>query len=264
MAVRMIIDAHGHIGRLAERQFTLPEMSRYLDACDVGHVLVSNLDAASHHPGAVNLEEGPANDACLRACREDARLVPLYWVRLGQVDSNIRAFGGALDMEAFVGALFSPRLNGFPADDARLAPYLSVLAKLKKVAFFHTSRDELGRPLTVYTLAKRHPRVPFVLCDAGGDMPWAEALDVVGRARRRRGARLSICTGRATTKEVVDAVAAVGAERVLFGSDALYFGPRHADHCQSFLDQLRALLKPAAFAKVTGDNAASLFQLERV
>lgn len=257
----MIIDVHGHIGRLAERDFSLPEMKRYLNTCGVQHVLVSNLDAASHHPAAGNVEEAPANLASLHMRREDARFVPLYWVRLGQFDSNLRAFAGALDVEPFAGAAFAPLLNGFAADDPRLDAYLSVLAKIKKAAVFHSARDDAGRPERVHTLARRHPRVPVVLCDAGGDTHWNEALDVVGRAWERQDARLYLCSGRASAEDVLAAVNVIGDEAVVFGSDATCFGANHTDRCQTFLEQLQESLQQKAFAKVTGENATTLFRL---
>jgi predicted TIM-barrel fold metal-dependent hydrolase len=260
----VIIDVHGHIGRLAEREFSLTEMTQYLDSCAIGRALISNLDAASVPLGASNLEETPANVACLRMCREDGRLVPLYWVRLGQIDSHVRAFAGALEIEPFVGAAFSPALNGFAADDTRLDSYLSVLAKRKRVALFHTSRDELARPAAVYTLAKRHPRVPVVLCDAGGDIHWGEAIDVVSRAWQREDARLYLCCGRATADELLAAVKALGAQRVVYGSEAPRLGPRHAEHYQALLDRLQESLVPEQFAQVTGRNAAELFRLAEI
>ena len=109
----MIIDVHGHVGGLDARVFSLDQMARYLDACAVERVLVSSLDAVSHHPGARNLEETAANTSCLDACRQDGRLVPLYWVRLGHVDSNVHAFAGAIDIEPFAGAV------SFPHEDMR-------------------------------------------------------------------------------------------------------------------------------------------------
>jgi predicted TIM-barrel fold metal-dependent hydrolase len=260
----MIIDIHGHVGRLGERVFSLPHMKQYLDTCGVERMLVSNLDGAAHHPGAGNIEEAPSNAACLDVCRDDARLVPLYWVRLGQVDANIHAFAGALDIEPFAGAVFSPLLNGFAADDPRLDAYLSVLAKIKKVAVFLSSRDEPGRPARAYTLAKRHPQVAVLLCNTGGDTHWSEALDIVGRAWQREDARLYLCTGRATADDVLAAVGAVGAERVLFGSDAPCLGERHAERCRSFLEQLKTALPTDAFANVVGENAARLFRLVEV
>ena len=255
---------HGHVGRLGERVFSLAHMELYLDACGVQHMLVSNLDAATHHPGGADVEEAPANIACLEACRDDSRLVPLYWVRLGRVDANIHAFAGALDVEPFAGAVFAPGLNGFAADDPRLDAYLSVLAKIKKTAVFLCSHDDPGRPANIHPLARRHPQVPVVLCGVGGDTNWSEALDTVARAWQREEARLYLCTGRATVDDVLAAVGSAGAERILYGSDAVCLGAEHAEHSRLLLEQLKGALPPEAFEKVVGENAARLFRLVEV
>lgn len=256
----MIIDVHGHVGWLGKREGKTAHFKMYLDACGVERLMVSNLSAAGSFGGG-NVEETPANVECLTLCREDSRLVPLYWVRVGHADSHLHAFAGALEVEPFAGAVFAPTYNGFAAGDTRLDPYMAVLGKLKKPAVFLTAPQENGKPAEVYELAKRHPSVSFVLCGAGGEDQWSEAVDVVRRAHERTSARLYLCTGRAEVDDIISTAGALGTERMLFGSDATYLGQRHGEHFRTMLGALREALSAEDYAAIVGGNALRTFQM---
>jgi predicted TIM-barrel fold metal-dependent hydrolase len=255
----MVIDVHGHLGRLRQRESSPPLLNRYLDHCRIDRLLVSNLDAASSGDGAVNLDEADANLACLTACRQHKRWVPLYWVRPGKVDSNIHAFTGALSAEPFAGVVFSPVLNDFSADAALLDPYLLMMARVGVPGLFHVAADDNARPVTVYRVAKRHPNLPLILYNAAEAGLWAEALEIVRRATDRDDANLYLATGYASIGEVLVAVGGAGLERVLYGSDATCYGQEHASRCLKLLDGLRAALPEETAARIIGGNAATLF-----
>lgn len=256
----MIIDVHGHVGWLGERETDSAHLKAYLDACGVERIFVSNLNAAGSFGGG-NVEEAPANVECLTLCQDDPRLVPLYWVRLGQLDSRLHAFAGALEVEPFAGTIFAPTHNGFAADDKRLDPYMAVLAKLGKPAFFLTSPRKTGRPAEVYELARRHPRTSFVLCGAGGAAQWGETLDVASQAREHADARLHVCTGRADARDILAAAEAIGTERLMFGSDATFLKAGHAEHFKTLLTELAEALPPDEFSNLIGGNALRAFQV---
>ena len=257
----MLVDIHGHVGHLGSHGSTPEELTAYLDQCGLGYLLISNLGAASHHFVAPNEEETPANLATLEACRADRRLAPLYWVRLGQRDSSIHAFMGAIDVEPFVGAFFSPVLNGFEADARELSRYMNALSRFRRPAVFLTSGEDQGHPERVYRLARRHPRVPFILCGAGGDMHWGETIEVLKESRKRDDAQLFVASGRAAAADILDAIKMLGSDRVLLGTDAACLGPRHGERTNNVLEHLRAELPPDDFANFSGEMALALFRI---
>lgn len=213
----MTIDTHVHLGRLADRDYPLEALRRYLDECRIDRAIVSNLDAAASPRGARDLDEPDANLACLEAAQQEPRLAALYWVRPGRFDSNVQAFAGALDCEPFVGALFAPAQNGFEADSPRLDPHLTVLARFQRPAFFLAGRDDAAAPTRVYAAARRFPKVVFVLCGSA-PIAWNECLEAVQQSRQRQDARLLLATSHATLDDVRTAVATLGPEALLFGS----------------------------------------------
>jgi predicted TIM-barrel fold metal-dependent hydrolase len=255
----MLIDAHVHLGRLGNRSHTAGDLKHYLDEIRAARAIVSNLDAAAG-PGARDLDEMDANVACIEAARSDPRLAPLYWIRPGRADSNVYAFAGALDTESLVGAVLAPLWNDYLADDARLDRRIATLAKIDKPAFVLTGRENPCLPERAYNLARRHSRVTFILC-CTTHAAWNDALEFVRQSIERGDARLSLTTSHATVDDVIAAVRAVGAERVLFGSDGLYFAREHSKHVRKTLDALAAGLPEDAYKKVIGGTAATLLGL---
>lgn len=257
----MRIDMHGHCGALGARSSDPAHTRRYLEACAIERLLVANLDAASEPEGARDVEEAAANVACLEACRDDSRLAPVYWVRFGKTDSNLHALAGALEIEPFVAVLLAPALNGYAADDAGLDAFVAVAGKLRRPVLVLTSRDASARPALVYALARRHRSVPVVLCGAGGETVWHEAVEVVARARDQDDARLVLCTGRAEAGDIVAAVETLGGERVVLGSDVPALGDQHAAHGMQVLDALAEALPAEVFADLVGGNAQRMLPL---
>lgn len=254
----MVVDVHAHFD-----DATPPaRITRYAGVCNVDLVLVSNRDAASRPDGARDYDEAAANGACLAACKEHARLVPLYWVRPGRKDSNVHAFAGALAGEAFVGVVFAPADNGFDIADSMLDPYFEVLAKAGRPALVCVSGDERSAPARVHTLGARHPQVPIVLggCGAAPERR-AEALDAVQRAAQRKDANLYLDTSHATVDTIRSAIGAVGAERVLFGTNALSYEDAHVPRHIALLEELRRTLSPGQLKALLSRNAVELFRL---
>jgi hypothetical protein len=257
----MIIDAHAHLGYLDGRDRPAEGLAAYATACGVGALLTSHVDATG--PQAL-LDEVDANLAGLEAHRKDARLVPLYWVRAGLFDSNPQALAGALSREPFAGAVFSPRLHGYTlADGERLGPYLAVLASLNRPAIMRLDRATPAAAAAgeLLALARQFPRVPLLVYDALANTARAELLDAAAHATRRGDGLLYFDTAHADAGEIARAVAAIGPERVLFGTDACHYGEEHAGLVRALLAELRDRLGPTAFAAVTGENARRLFGL---
>ena len=260
--VQMLIDVHGHFGQATPGAAPPARVAVYAGTCGIDHVLVSNVDAASESVEAVDLDEVDANMACLDACKEHARLLPLYWVRLGQADSHVRAMAGALSSAPFVGALFAPSRNGFSVTDPRLDACLEVLAARGQAAVFCVCDDERATPAGVHSLARRHRGTPIVMCCCGtSESTRPLALDTIRRAIRDGDSDLYMDTSHASADEIIGWTRALGGERILLGTDAVCRGDAHIPHLIALLDRLRRKLQPDDFNMVTGGNAERLFGL---
>lgn len=256
----MFIDCQLHLANVNGRGGIRRDLAVFMDELELDHAVIANRDAASVGDHALDRDELDANLAILEAAQADTRLMPLYWVRPGRVDSNLHAFAGALDTEPFCGALFAPLANGFAAADSRLEPYLSILARLEKPACFMTGREDDARPQRVYQLAKRFPRVAVVLLQSRPSAA-SDSLDVLAHSRSRKDARLYASTAHLPIDEIAVHVSRFGCEGVLFGSDALRRPADNAQAARKVLDALRDKLPAPAFEEIAGTSAARLLGL---
>ncbi len=258
----MLVDVHAHIGQLSAAAARPTRIGLYAGTCGLDAVLVSNQDAAAEPRGAANQDEVDANETCLTACRSQSRLVPLYWVRAGQFDSQPDAMAGALATEPFAGVVFAPAANHYEADDPLLNPYLTALERTVRPALFCVTDAPAATPARVVRLAERHPRVPVILCCCGGSADTRAALlDAVGSACKRKAADVYVDTSHADGDGIRAAIRALGADRVLFGTDALRHGDAHIPRTIALLDELRKTVPGVEFEQVAGGNAARLFGL---
>ncbi len=255
----MLIDVHAHIGTFDQTPYSPEHLAQYVRDCDVRQVLVSNIDAAGTDRGR-NLDEPDANLATLHACAESEALLPVYWLRFGQFDSQRPAFAGALATEPFVGALLAPALHDFAPDEDALQPWVQILARLGKPLFVLCDNSAHARPARVFELAKRNPRLNVVLITNGQDALWYESLDCLRTSQREQNSRLWLVTSDASPEDITHAVAGAGPDRILFGSRAASRGPDHAAHVRQTLEALRATLAPDVLTRICRTNAENLLK----
>ncbi len=252
-----MIDVQAHLGTIDGSERRLDALRSYADSGQAEMILVSHSD---HTPEGGELDETEANLACLKACRDNDRLRPLYWVRPGLVDSNPQVFAGALSSEPFVGAVFSPAEHGYALDDsARLAPYLGVLDQLKRPALVRIGRETSVGGRQLLTFAQKWPGVPIILCGGLANIRQHDLHDTATNAARRNDADIYLTTSNVSAADVAAAVAGSGHERLIFGSDACCRGAEHAEFVAAQLKTLQERLATTAFQQITQDTAHRIF-----
>jgi predicted TIM-barrel fold metal-dependent hydrolase len=106
-------------------------------------------------------------------------------------------------------------------DDARLDPLVARATELQAPILQHCWLKITGNlpgestPMDLAALAKRHPRASFICSHTGGE--WARGIRAI---RPHPHILAEICGGDPTAGITEMAVRELGAERVLFGSDA--------------------------------------------
>lgn len=257
----MIIDVHGHIGRSANAGRDVESLCAYMNGCNIDRVLISNLQAAAVGDDGRDLDEVDANLAAIAANQQNRQLVPIYWARPGRRDSHPFAAQGAMETVPFLALLLAPSQGDYNADDPRVDPYVQAAARVQRPVMILTGRDERSRPKRVHALARRFPQVPFIMLNMHGITLWHEAIDVARDAAAEKDADLYLETANLPAEEVVTAYRAVGASRMLFGSDAVVAGDSHSANTRDLLGSLRAAFSPDAVKAVLATNALRLFPL---
>jgi uncharacterized protein (TIGR03086 family) len=199
-----------------------------------------------------------------RATRGLSWLTRLVWVSPGEPDVEDvrrRLADGA------VGLKLHPSYDEYPADAPGLDPFLEVAAEAGVPVAVHTAPGP-SDPDLIRRLAERFPTVPFVLYHTFLGHPE-------GRRRAARHAQqlpnLYLETSWCRSEEVRRLIDEVGADRVLFGSDAAVDGPVHfvrsppniemtENYNQSLL-RLAGELPAATLRALLEDNTRRLFGL---
>jgi predicted TIM-barrel fold metal-dependent hydrolase len=259
-----IIDIHAHIGSFQGYDLSTETLLANLQEYNIQMALISNIDAA-HLPGTTrDLDEKTANQVTLEAVQKYPNLLRgLAWARPTDPNSSPANLEPFLRDHQFVGVKLHPEMNQFAADDSLVDGYLSLCAKYNVPAVFHSgAAGSNSDPKKIYRVAARHPTVPVILYHMGFKGPHDEAIAVVKESRQQRDAQLYLETAQAEPQAVLSAVKVLGAERVLFGTDASYFGKDHYARYTSLIELLRQELSDDAFTKVMFGNAIRLFKLE--
>lgn len=261
-----VIDAHGHVGEFEGYDLDLEHLLANAERYGVHKVLVSNIDGAELEQTA-NLAEGPTNERTLALVRRHPDVLRgLVWTR--PTDGDAAEVSRFLDERlpngdaVFVGLKIHPVMNGFPADDPRVDPYFDLAAERGIPVAFHCDAPGTDAgPERIVAAAARHPEVPVILYHMGFKKTHGPAIDTVAEALEAGKANLYLGTAQADPAAVVGAVERLGAERIVFGTDAVYYGAEHYARYEPMVEALRQALATEDLALVLGGNARRLFGL---
>ena len=251
------IDVHAHLGEFAGYDLSLPTLLGNLERHDIRLALVSNIDGAALPGVTRNQTEKAANEATRDTVAREKRLRGLAWARPGDTGSspeNLRPF---LAKDHFVGVKLHPEMNRFRADAPEVDGYLALCDEFHVPAVFHCQE---AAPIA--RAARRHPKVPVILYHSGFGGDHQEAVKTVEAAVKAKDADLYLETAQVEAEAALEMVRRVGAARVVFGTDATYFGAEHYRHYTELVKLLNAKLPAADFRLVMSGNAERLFHLE--
>lgn len=209
MTTARTIDAHRHLGWDEIESSAVEELLADMDLYGVAtSVLVPNARQL-----AVDNREG--NDAVLGAARSHPGRFAVMcavnpWYGDRALDELRRATG-----EGAIGLKLHPSLQGFCLTDPVVRPVLAQAAELGLVVYVHTGTPPYAQPLQVAHLARTFTDTTFIMGHAGSTDLKADALAALDLAHNlimesswMLPARLELTVQR------------VGADRVMFGSDA--------------------------------------------
>ena len=205
----MLADARCTIGESARYGLTAEELVGELDRNGVARAVVGPADRQL----AVANREG--NDLVLAACAaHPSRLFGFAtvnpWYGEGALAELRRVAAAGLR-----GLILHPQLQGFLLVDRLADPVVALAGELGLPVYVHTGTPVAALPLQLTALARRHPHLVFVMGQMGHTDFW---IDAIPAALGSRNVYAEISYKQPHVIE--DAVAALGAERVLFGSDA--------------------------------------------
>lgn len=208
-----IVDAHAHSGPYS--LFFIPEsdpaaMVRVMDRCGVQlTVFAPNL--------AIQLDAADGNtEAAAAVSRFPGRLLGYLTINPWQ-DPAAELARWAGD-DRFGGIKLHPDLHHYPVTGPLFDPVWEFAAATKGPVLIHTSANSAYNSLEmIEQLAEKHPEVTFLAGHAGSVPHGFEAA--MGVAQRHPNVVLEICGTFNHGDVLTRAVAEVGADQVVFGSD---------------------------------------------
>ena len=206
-----IIDMHGHLGRLA---FAIPDLSpeglvASMDRLGIRTIVCSHMRCMSR-----DVEYG--NAEVLRAVRAcPGRILGYVSVYPSDPDSVRR--GVEKWLAAGLTGLKMHNINGFPYTDPAYAPALAIADERRLPVLLHTwgQDDEFEQ---VRALSERHPGAALLLAHSGATNE-DRYIAIVGQCPN---VHLELCGSASAWGQVARFVAAVGADKLVWGSDAYF------------------------------------------
>lgn len=197
----------------------------------------------------------PENRAVYEATRKyPDRLWGLGWANphLGR-ERTLATIKQCFEEYGFYGIKFNGAQDGYVIDSDFAMPFIEAAARYGKPIAFHIGADfyENTHPIRLGRIASRFPEIPFLMVHMGGAAVPTLALSAIEVAKEHPN--ITLIGSAVPETDVLQALRALGPERVCFGSDT----PFRLMHVQ--LAMYRALLEDfdqEAQANVLGRNLA--------
>jgi uncharacterized protein len=170
------IDAHVYLGQGEHLQFTEKELLDQMDEAGVALAVVCPVDRCL----AVHNQEG--NDLMLEAVqRHPDRLVGMAAANPWYGQAAVRELRRALEA-GLAGLMLHSLYQGFRLSDPLVDPLLEVAAEYGVPVYVHTGTAGVAEPLHAAELARRFPRINFIMGHAGSSDYGEDAVYAMGFA----------------------------------------------------------------------------------
>jgi len=230
----MIIDVHGHLGRINQAPFwaaDAQQLDTYLDEAGVDELWISSARSLMYEAREGNAE--------LMAALKNSRKLRGYVV-LNPVCPDSMADVGLLREEKVIGVKIHPDYHGYDACSPRVRPFLDEVARRTRLILTHIScmpGTAFSAGTKLLEFASRHPETNFIFAHIGGIFqdslypyfPNYEGLEKIAAAGLPN---VYVDTSHhlmyvypGVMQQIVDIF---GVDRLLFGTDMPLQGPMQA------------------------------------
>lgn len=221
---RSIIDVHAHIGHTITSDIgqTVPDWIALMRASGVDQAILSVAAGGLQDEGIVSTRR--ANDTIAAAVAEHPELFPvgLASVEVRHGAAALAEVRRAFDELGLVGLAFHATFEGFTVASAAFDAVLAATGDRRGLVLLHSTPDAKASPAAIAQVAARYPGLTFVL----GHPVFTEGqrAEAVRAVLDTPNVHLDVAyqADPATTEFFVREL---GAQRVLFGSDAPFFAP---------------------------------------
>ena len=242
-----VIDVHAHWGRfpMPMGEITLPGMLRVMDANHIERVVLSSIESILY-----DMVSG--NCAVAQVVHQSPRVFGYIFLSPNRMAESFAELDRYANDPRFLGVkMYSGIYIGQPLNCAAHKKFLErIAAKCPRlVILFHCGENDPNNFPGILELARLFPSLKFIMGHMGSAL-WSQALAV---AQQQPNLFAEICAPVPACPRTEDAVKAIGAERVLFGSDYPIINPAYM-----LGTVLGADITETERQKILCDNAARL------
>jgi predicted TIM-barrel fold metal-dependent hydrolase len=243
-----VIDSRCSIGLGVRSGLGEDELLRAMDAAGIDWAVIGPAD---HH---IAVSNKAGNDLVAAAVsRHPDRFVGTVTVNPWYLDGALEELDRGIAL-GLVGLQLHPALQGIQPLDRHVDDLVSRAVAASQPIYIHTGTPIVGHPFQVAELALRHPSGRFVMGHSGHSDFWIDVLPAAISAPN-----IWLETSYKSPHVISEYVAALGPERVLFGSDA----PRN-DMALELAKVKGANLDRHHFDAVASGTARDLYRVPRM
>jgi len=260
----MLIDSHTHIGTILD--FDLPQeaLIRTMDRYGVDRAVVSNIEGAEFDHSCVPLgkdvvrEQIGVNQVTIDFAKSNpGRIFPLVWVMpaTGGVTEDFKRFI-TQNRNDIYGLKFHPYLNQSPVDSELALPYIRLAAEYDLPVVVHTASSDESDPLRVESVARAFPGTRFLLVHMGLYTDNEESINLILKYPNIYGDTTWV-----KPQNAMRLIGRGGAEKIMFGTDALVLGEDDYlnEQNRTYIYEWRNVLSSEDHAMLLSENAVKFF-----
>ena len=268
----MIIDSHVHFGSSCgfdmKKEYVLYAMEHY----GISKMLVSNCESAecdheqNRLPAEFQVPQLVSAERAVNFARDNpGKIYASIWLKPlnEECDPRLQMFiKGNLDV---IRALkFHPYHSAVPFDDPRIESYMDLAETYELPVITHTGSSNCDNVDRVLRMAKRHPKVKFIMAHLGLGTDNQRAIEIAAEVPNIYGD-----TAWVPMLSTIQFINQVGPDKLLFGSDTPIDGPdTYAQNrmgqrsmYQDYFNELPKYISKENYDKLMYKNAQKIFGL---
>jgi predicted TIM-barrel fold metal-dependent hydrolase len=213
-----IIDIHGHLGKWP---FPMADVSAKQAVARLKRLGIARLIVSSGLGIVYDFREG--NRVLAEEIAPYPELLGYVTLNLNYRQESVQELDRHLASPKFVGAKIHPLYCRQKANSPGGQYLARAVAERGVPLLLHTYSGGMESPWNALPLAEANPGLTIILAHMGGDAWW----EGIAAAQASPNLLLDPCATWADAEKVTTAVEALGAERLVFGSDYTLFDPAH-------------------------------------
>lgn len=270
----MIIDCHTHTGVKIGFDMSEEKLLEAMEKYNIDFCIFSDCESAEcdHSrkllPDSMQQSQEEVYRQGIRFARKHkGKLAVMPWVK-PQTQGVTKEFEQLLvdNLDITAGIKMHPYHSNVAFDDKRVEDYIKLAEKYGLPVLTHTGHDDVDDCTRVFNMAKKYPKVKFIMGHMGLGTDNNEAIELMKHLPNLYGD-----TAWVPIESTVKAMEECGSHKMVFGSDSTidgvdtyYCNPKGEPSLyRQYFGKLKALLSKEDYDKLMYKNAIDIFNLNK-